>query len=469
MFLPRPGIAGINRAHPANRNALFSFVASGALGAFDRVTKQAGTLVTGTPTVGVTAWLGNTLNFAGAPYYSFANLTPAASPLNITLAAIVQFNTLSGSINCLVSTAGGFGGYRISTTGTGLLFVQNNVAGSSALVTLSAGVPYLVATSFSDSVASINALAVRLDTGAVSAISSAFAHHAANSTLGTWYLGAVGNPASTQLSGNLAAVLGSSTYLSLSELLQWSQDPWGPWRPNIFARDFLFSLSGGTYATSVSETGSAADTVSNVAALPSTLAETGSAIDAFSAQLIATGAVTEIGAATDTASNVAILPSSVSEAGTAADIISTIAILPSTVSETGAVIDITSSMAILPSMVVEAGNAQDVLSAATILNLTVAEAGAAADLVSAAAVLVAVVSELGVAVDQVSSLAVLQAAIAEFGVAVDIVTATEPPRIAIISVNDRPVYAISLTDGSVTTITAEDRPLTSLTVSDIPG
>jgi hypothetical protein len=191
------------------------------------------------------------------------------------------------------------------------------------------------------------------------------------------------------------------------------------------------------YDGSVSETGSAADTVGATAVLSASVAETGSAADTVNAGTSIPASVAETGSAADSPdatvtsgaapdnvirAPLAILdgrelvtnsfhitaptdPSSntyndaVTEAGSAADTVSDTAALVGSAAESGASADIVGASAIFGSSLSETGNASDGTSTVVGFGAAVTEAASAAEANSAAAIFPASDNETASAVD----------------------------------------------------------------------
>lgn len=180
-----------------------------------------------------------------------------------------------------------------------------------------------------------------------------------------------------------------------------------------------FAPASSTYNVSISESGSAADSDSDVATLPSSVAETGAASDSSSSLAVLTSSVSESGAASDSSATTAVLAATVAEAGAASDSPSNIATLPSAIAETGAAADHVSSSALFPSSVAESGAASDADSGAASFAVSVAEAGSAVDVEFSTALLLALTQESGAASDVISARAAFGGLVLEAGAAQD--------------------------------------------------
>jgi len=175
--------------------------------------------------------------------------------------------------------------------------------------------------------------------------------------------------------GDIAWGVGLNRLLSDDEQAWWAQHAYEVLEQNV-SRSF-FSMpaaaGGNVYNDSVSESGSASDSPTDVATLPSSASESGSASDA--------------------PSSVATLPSSVSESGTASDAASSLATLPSTAAESGAASDAPSNIGTFGVSASESGSAADTPSTGTTFASTISETGTASDAPSSVAVLPSSVSD----------------------------------------------------------------------------
>ena len=212
------------------------------------------------------------------------------------------------------------------------------------------------------------------------------------------------------------------------------------------------TVGGNTYNVSISESGSAADTVSNsatvigaileaasaadspseIATLLAAIAEVGTAADVQTVQGIYNAAILEAASAADTANGGALFTASITEAGAAADTTSSVATLPAAITEAGAAVDTVSSKATQGVTVSEAGSAVDSPSETAILAAAITEAGSAADTTNSTGIKSATVSEAASAADTTSSTAILAAAVTEAANAQDSETASAPSDLIIV-------------------------------------
>jgi hypothetical protein len=206
-----------------------------------------------------------------------------------------------------------------------------------------------------------------------------------------------------------------------------------PWRIYKRAAPYVVSsLPAQTYSVSITETGTAADTVSDTATLPNTITEAGTAAETMSDSATLPSTITEAGTAADTISNGSTYAATITEAGNAADTVSDVATLPNTITEAGTAADTVNDVATLPSTITEAASALDHPSTNATLPSTVTEAGAASDTVNSAGIISVSVAESVPISDTVSSKATMAGAIVEQANAQDTEDAGAPPVSALV-------------------------------------
>lgn len=182
------------------------------------------------------------------------------------------------------------------------------------------------------------------------------------------------------------------------------------------------SSGGGTvYNLSVSDSGSAADSLSNTLTAVNALTEAGTAAMTAAGALTANNALTESGTAADTVSGGLALAGSVSEAGSAADTVTGTPAYSNAVSESGSAADSLSNALSAANAVAEAGTAADSLSTVLTAVNSVSEAGSAADTVSPGNIYAQNVSEAGSAADSLANQLTAVGAVSEAGSAADAV------------------------------------------------
>lgn len=181
---------------------------------------------------------------------------------------------------------------------------------------------------------------------------------------------------------------------------------------------------GTTYNVSISESGSAADTVSNSATVIGAILEAASAADSPSEIATLLAAITEVGTAADVQTVQGIYNAAIAEAASAADAVNGGALFSASVSEAGAAADTTSSVATLPAAITEAGTAVDTVSSKATQGVTVSEAGSAVDSPSEVATLAATITEAGSAADTTNSTGIKSATVSEAASAADTTSST---------------------------------------------
>lgn len=179
------------------------------------------------------------------------------------------------------------------------------------------------------------------------------------------------------------------------------------------------------YQVTISETGSAADTLTATIVATATIAESASAADTMAAALAAIAALAETAAATDSVSAALAAVRTVTETATAADTISSVLAAAAALSETGSATDSYAAIASLVAALSESVSATDQVNwgGGTSYSADIAEAASATDSLTAAVAALAALAETGNATDTISALASLQAALAESGTALDVLTA----------------------------------------------
>src|SRR5208337_3280028 len=227
--LVRPAQGGINRSHPMSRGLVLSWQASGQAGGYNLHDKTRG-VVTGTSTIGNSAFLGTTYNLTSSNHITFTRAYAAALVENVATFWIVGSPTsLSAYKDIMSSNTGDSTGWDVGSTNAGVLTVTESGGTRSSPITLVANAPYLLIVSMVYLTA--NFLALRLDTGVITTGTANVT--APTGTLGGCIIGA--NPAAANSCYfNFAAAALSYTGFSIPMLLSLANDPWGTWRPPSF-------------------------------------------------------------------------------------------------------------------------------------------------------------------------------------------------------------------------------------------
>lgn len=224
---PRPAIAGVNWAHPANRNLILSIVENGGNGALDLVGHLRATVV-GTWAVGTTALMGNTVTSNGSQGFTFPS-KPTITQTQFTAWVVIHPTSLSVVQDVVSSSTGTTTGYDIDIATNGV--VQIRAIGSGATDTacsVAAGNSYLVIVSLAKS-NNVNCLVRQLGTNTINTGTSTQTQLTGGADNGTFAV--AGNVFATGNSNAAyAAVLWSQSVMPLNEMIQLSADPWGPWR-----------------------------------------------------------------------------------------------------------------------------------------------------------------------------------------------------------------------------------------------
>src|SRR5208283_1901617 len=163
--LVRPAQGGINRSHPMSRGLVLSWQASGKSGGYNLHDKTRGVL-TGTPTIGTSAFLGTTYNLTGTNRITFTRAYASALVENVATFWIIGSPTDVTDIRDLMASNTGYStGWTVGSAISGGLTVTETGGIYSSGITLVANAPYLLIVSMVSGTASF--LALRLDTGVI--------------------------------------------------------------------------------------------------------------------------------------------------------------------------------------------------------------------------------------------------------------------------------------------------------------
>src|SRR5271165_4367574 len=294
--LVRPAQGGINRSHPMSRRLVLSWQASGQAGGYNLHDKTRG-VVTGTSTIGNSAFLGTTYNLTSSNHITFTRAYAAALVENVATFWIVGSPTsLSAYKDIMSSNTGDSTGWDVGSTNAGVLTVTESGGTHSSPITLVANAPYLLIVSMVYLTA--NFLALRLDTGVITTGTATVT--APTGTLGGCIIGATsGNQNATSF--NFAAAALAYTGFSIPMLRNLANDPWGPWRPQSFPTELMVATAGGTItgtaAGTASASGAAAAQGIVAGTAPDAAIATGAAVAQETIAGVAAGAPTATGAA----------------------------------------------------------------------------------------------------------------------------------------------------------------------------
>src|SRR5208337_2767842 len=247
----RPAQGGINRSHPMSRRLVLSWQASGQAGGYNLHDKTRGVL-TGTPTIRTSAFLGTTYNLTGSNSITFTRAYASALVENVATFWIIGSPTDVTDRDIMASNTGYSTGWSVGSPISGELTVTETGGIGGSGITLVANAPYLLIVSMVYETASF--LALRLDTGVITTGTATVT--APTGTLGGCIIGATsGNQNATSF--NFAAAALAYTGFSIPMLRNLANDPWGPWRPQSFPTELMVATAGGTITGTAAGTASA--------------------------------------------------------------------------------------------------------------------------------------------------------------------------------------------------------------------
>src|SRR5271166_5197721 len=306
----RPAQGGINRSHPMSRRLVLSWQASGQAGGYNLHDKTRG-VVTGTPTIGTSAFLGTTYNLTGSNSITFTRAYASALVENVATFWIIGSPTdVTDTLDLMASNTGDTVAWDVSSSSAGALAVIEFGGIQSSGITLVANAPYLLIVSMVYETASF--LALRLDTGVITTGTATVAPPTA--TLGGCIIGA--NPAAVNSCYfNFAAAALSYTGFSIPMLLSLANDPWGPWRPPSFPMVGMGPITGTAAGTATASgasvgadkiTGTSAGTaVATGAATQGAIVGAAAGAAAGTGAAVATDLITGVSAGASTATGAA--------------------------------------------------------------------------------------------------------------------------------------------------------------------
>lgn len=241
LAFPAGRAPGFDPTHQAAKGIALSAIASaGNFICLDR--SRAPATITGSFTAGIVGLVGPRATPGSLTSLAVISSTGLSAAGLATLAGIVVGAVNASVPAILLDSAGGVTDTALGTnTSTGaLLFRSNSNNTSSTTIFLTAGTPYFIAASVKGA-SNINFIALNLLTGSVQtqAVATANVINAGTSLT-------IGNFNATQSRGwtqPIAAVMASSVYLSMSQLLQWAADPWSFWYPDKPQFDYGFAAT----------------------------------------------------------------------------------------------------------------------------------------------------------------------------------------------------------------------------------
>src|SRR5271165_4713915 len=344
----RPAQGGINRSHPMSRRLVLSWQASGQAGGYNLHDKTRGVL-TGTPTIGTSAFLGTTYNLTGSNSITFTRAYASALVENVATFWIIGSPTdVTDILDLMASNTGDTVAWDVSSSSAGALAVIEFGGIQSSGITLVANAPYLLIVSMVYSTA--NFLALRLDTGVITTGTATVAPPTA--TLGGCIIGA--NPAAVNSCYfNFAAAALSYTGFSIPMLLSLANDPWGPWRPPSFPTGQMVRMGPitGTAAGTATASGASvgADKITGTSAgtaVATGAATQGAIVGAAAGAAAGTGAATAQGAIAGVAAGAPIATSAAAAQGAIAGVAAGAPIATGAAAAQGAIVGAAAGIAV---------------------------------------------------------------------------------------------------------------------------
>lgn len=226
---------------PFWRKALLAVMVTpgGQLVEFDFAGRKLGTM-TGAPTKVTVPSLGAAIDFPGGGSQRLAFSGKPAALRKLTAAALIMRDGNVAFASFLATDEGSFNnGYSIGDSGgtsSSFGIVKAGVTAITSGLTISTGVPYFAATSHDEQTGATNFVLRRLDTGALS-IATATNTQASSSGDGTFIVGNTRPATLGTLGWNGKVAMGfiADDFQPMAELVRWSEDPWGPFRPWDFS------------------------------------------------------------------------------------------------------------------------------------------------------------------------------------------------------------------------------------------
>lgn len=233
LSYPSTLLPGFDPKHPASSKLRYSGVASNAafrgLGAGNPTPVFVGS---GNFTSAMDGIIGPSLGCGSSVSNSNQMQVPGlgGTPTQATIACIARFSNFS-TYNGIFGDSFSDDVCSLFVDATAKLMMRAGTTNTIASnLSMSVGVPYFCVASINQS-SNINFLLLRLDNGevqtqSVGGVNVTMAASTAAYLVGNWPFVSLG------MTGNLATVMYNHAYLSIPQLLQWAQDPWGFWYPN---------------------------------------------------------------------------------------------------------------------------------------------------------------------------------------------------------------------------------------------
>lgn len=225
LGFPGGVLPGVDWSHPAARGVVsghgFSGTALGS-GLVNLLGGKLGAIGSGGPTLSLNGSIGPCATFGTTDDYTYSGQSTANDSTG-TFAAILVVNAQVGTQAIFRNSNATTGvEFRISTTGLSIAGPGGSLAAGASLGSVSTGVPYFGAFSFTGTSA-LAALLLRMDTGVIKTATGAPTGSPVAPN-GTYRIG-------LNSQSSIAAVMFSTSFLQLPQLLAWAADPWAFWYP----------------------------------------------------------------------------------------------------------------------------------------------------------------------------------------------------------------------------------------------
>lgn len=224
---------GFDPNHMASKKPMFSGVASA--GGFVNILRGQVGVAVNAPVFSLMGHVGSSIEYPGSGAthtHTFSGNSTVKAEAH-TVAAVTRMSSMPGSTAVIFSSSGGNAGEQLfvtATTGIIKLSGVSGAGGTSPTIGMEANTPQLIIASNSGSGGVSNYLVMNLLTGVIKTDVQT-ASTGGNAPDGVY---AIGNTTSSprSLSGRVAAVAFTHSFMSIPELLQWAADPWSFWYPN---------------------------------------------------------------------------------------------------------------------------------------------------------------------------------------------------------------------------------------------
>lgn len=246
------------------------------------------------------------LGLAGADTMSFTGQSTVAAT-SYTFGGIFWINTLNtgSNANQLFTNNDNFNTATLNSAG-GFLSCQVNNTSLTSTIAPAANTPYFFIISC-PAARPVNFLLLNLRTSQIQTATVANSASAAAPS-GTYWIG--GSNTFEGTGGAIAAMMYSTKALSLPQMRQWAQDPWGFWYPNSLDLTQMLSAaapaggSTGSSSGTATATGVALSTAASVGTSSGSGAATGIALSTATSVGTSSGAGTATGVAISTATSI---------------------------------------------------------------------------------------------------------------------------------------------------------------------